>query len=156
VIEGYGSHVMMANSDVHGVASLGFTRFGSGSNPVLLSGYEARLIAFAEAADRATANLSAEVGTDLETTVIEVFTHQQSRGEQRARAERLEMALRPGRWLRLPEVTPPKGFLEAARTYSIEGGFVDRARFALYRAMASRDLPGVYTRPERYRCCSRF
>jgi hypothetical protein len=121
----------------------------------LFSGHKARLISFAEAAHRATANLSAEVGTDLETTVIDIFTHQQSRGEQRARAARPGMALRPGRWLRLLEATPPELFLEAARTYSIEGGFVDPARLALYQAMASRNLPGD-TKPEKYRCCSRF
>jgi hypothetical protein len=127
------------------LGEIGASAHAAGS-PVLLSGFEARLIAFAGAVERALDDPSAEAGTALEAKAEEVFTHEQARAAQRTRAERVGMGLRLSRWLRLPETGPPAGFLEAARAYSGEGGFVDRARLALHGGDDLAQLTSAYTK----------
>lgn len=116
------------------------------ASPILLSGFEARLSAFATAVERAIADPSAEAGKELEAVAKEVLAHEQARAAQRGRAERAEMALRLARWLRLPEPGAVAGFLEGARAYSGEGGFVDRARLALHEGDDLAHITDAYAK----------
>jgi hypothetical protein len=99
---------------------------------VLLSGFEARLADFAAELRHAVAGSgSSAAGASLEAAATDTLSHDQAKGPQAPRAERLTMAVRLARWLRRPEPAPPKAFAELARAYAEEGGYVDRARLAL-------------------------
>jgi hypothetical protein len=108
---------------------------------VLISGFEARLTDFAAALQHALAEPgSPPAGAALEAAATDALSHDQAKGAQSSRAERLNMALRLARWLRRPKPTPPRAFSELARGYTEEGGYVDRARLAL---RGGDDLGGV-------------
>ena len=100
------------------------------SSPVLLSGFEARLEAFA-------VDLSAALGTPgvgdalamLEASAGRVAQHEQAKA-QKGRAERVTMAVRLVRWLATPE-TMSASFPDAVSAYGQDGAFVDRARLVL-------------------------
>jgi hypothetical protein len=104
----------------------------SRASSVLLSGFEARLAGFAAGLRHALAEPgSPAAGTALEAAAKDVLSHDQAKGPQAPRAERLAMALRLARWMRRPEPALPNTFAELARGYTGEGGYVDRARLAL-------------------------
>lgn len=100
------------------------------SSAVLLSGFEARLEAFATDLSAATgAGGAPDALAVLEASAGRVAQHEQAR-MQKGRAERVTMAVRLVRWLATPE-TASASFPDAVGAYAQAGAFVDRARLAL-------------------------
>lgn len=105
----------------------------AGLSPVLPSGFEARLVAQAEAVRRALAEPSDEAMEAVERNTKAVLCHHMA-SQEPARRRRAEMAARLLRWMRV-EPKPFQSFEEAAKSYAGDGGYVDWAR----RAMAGGD-----------------
>jgi hypothetical protein len=100
------------------------------SSPVLPSGFEARLVAFATrlaAAAREASDL--DCLRALDAACNRVLGHDQAQA-QKGRAGRVSMAVRLVRWLGSAE-EQPASFADAAAGYSRNGAFVDRARLTL-------------------------
>jgi hypothetical protein len=99
------------------------------SSEVLPSGFEARLVVFADAIARLVARPTRETLADSELAAGRALDHRLGR-VQSARAERVRMALRLARWL-VTGSGGAGGFEALARAYADEGAFVDWARLKL-------------------------
>lgn len=86
-----------------------------------------------------------EVPDDVPQLADLIFRHRQAldNGKRASRAEVVEMSLRLLRWL-ATEPAKYQNFEEAALAYARDGGFVDRARQALYRGDRVAALSETY------------
>lgn len=110
------------------------------SSPILPLGYSQRLAAFASVVGAFAAGTDPDVDA-VEQAATQVRIHDQSH-QNRAEAERLEMAMRLVRFLaaRRQNRAPAESLADAAHRYLTEGSFVDWARAATGRVAASREL----------------
>ena len=96
---------------------------------VLLSGFEQRLAAFAEAVTAAVETLGPEALSRVQERAARVLDHGLA-AAQVERVARVEMAARLCCWLATPAANHGS-FAEAAASYAAEGAFVDWARSVL-------------------------
>jgi hypothetical protein len=98
-------------------------------SPVLPSGFEARLLEYAERLEQALGDPGVEALEMLETSTRAVLSHRMA-SQEAARARRADMAVRLVRWLRTKH-EDVQSFDQAARSYARDGGYVDWARRAI-------------------------
>jgi hypothetical protein len=111
---------------------------------VLPSGFDQRLENFGRLLKEA---LTHGMGEPLVAAFDAVLAHDQAEREDRARVDRVHMAMRLLRWLKKQKQTPaarPQSFADAAEQYVREGGFVDWARLRLRTGDPVSELSDAY------------
>lgn len=101
----------------------------AGLSDVLPSGFEARLAGFATSLGQLVASPSDQTLAELDRHARLALAHDRA-GLSASRSERVQMALRLGRWL-VADTPIPTNFMALARSYRAHGGFVDWARLKL-------------------------
>ncbi|MCO6436557.1 MAG: BREX-2 system phosphatase PglZ [Phycisphaerae bacterium] len=112
------------------------------------SGFEQRLSRFGGALIAHIDARATSVSAELQEINASVMSHRLARDGSR-RTERVTMALRLARWLadqRRQNVSQPVGLAVIARSYSVDGGFVDWARRVLRGGESNKDLAAAYVR----------
>jgi hypothetical protein len=108
-------------------------------SPALTLGFDARLEEAAQAIRHALDSQLVDAAAEVWKRVENVTSHDRA-DVNKARAERVRMAGRLALWLARGARASARDMSEAAISYAVEGGFVDRAR----RALRSGDpIPGV-------------
>jgi hypothetical protein len=109
------------------------------------SGFEQTMERYGLRVQELLKNKGAELPEDVPLLAETIFRHRQAldNGQRSPRAEVVEMSLRLLRWL-ATEQTDYRNFEDAALAYAQDGGFVDRARQALYRGERVTSLSEAY------------
>ena len=116
----------------------------AGLSPALIVGLEARMRDAAAALQAAAGSGATDQVKRACDLVQRVMDHDRAT-DQRTRVERFEMAARLCRWLAL-ERPLAKSLAEAARAYAEDGGFADRARYALRPGDELPEVAAAYAR----------
>ena len=114
-------------------------------SPALLVGLDARMLEAAAAILQAAETGRVADASAAWDSARQATTHDRA-GENRTRVDRMLMAARLVRWLADRPATTWRTMSEATAAYAVDGGYVDRARFAIRSGDALPDVAAAYAR----------